>query len=259
MNRSSETESSDGVPLDDPERLHCADRELEQARSDLQQFVHAASHDLQGPLRLISGFAQLLRNRYRGTLDGKADEFLDIINNETRRMQAMLQGLTELSRVESRGAPFVPTSLDKALDQALDSLRDEIRDTGAIVHREPLTTVVADPSQMTQLFRHLTGNALRFRGDAPPEVRIRGERRGDTRVITVRDNGIGIPERFAERVFVVFQKLHPHGRYPGTGIGLTVCKRIVERHGGRIWVKPGDGSGAMLCFSLPERIRGTAP
>ncbi|MBF0348389.1 MAG: hypothetical protein HQL81_12045 [Magnetococcales bacterium] len=273
MNSNAETDPSTGASFDNQEplqraeqdrdgllyRLKLRDRELEQARHDLQQFVHAASHDLQAPLRLISGFAQLLQKRYRGTLDSKADGFIDVINGETRRMQMMVQGLTELSRVESRGAPFVPTSLDASLDQALIHLHAEIRRTNAQIFREPLTTVMADPAQMIQLFRHLAGNALCFHGDAPPEIRIRAERQEAFWVITVRDNGIGIPERFAERVFMIFQKLQPHGQYPGIGIGLAVSKRIVERHGGRIWVKPGREPGATLCFSLPDRETGNTP
>lgn len=240
-------------PNDPRPRLDPRDQELEHIRQDLRQFVHAASHDLQEPLRLVAGFAQLLQNRYRGTLDSKADSYINTITAEVGRMQAMLQGLTELSRIDSRGGAFVTTSLDESLDQALLQLRAELRETDAHILREPLPTVQADPIQMVQLFRNLVGNALRFRGDPTPEIRIRAERREKEWVVSVRDNGLGIPDRFAERVFVVFQRLHPHGRHPGIGIGLTLGKRILERHGGRIWVESGQSPGATLCFSLPDK------
>ncbi|MBF0260319.1 MAG: hypothetical protein HQL97_00605 [Magnetococcales bacterium] len=240
-------------------RLDRQSRELDRVRRDLQQFAHAASHDLFEPLRLISGFAQLLQTRYHGALDPKADSFIDVISNEIKRMQAMIQGLTEFSRVESRAIPFVSTPLDEPLDLALLVLRSEIEHTGARILRAPLPTIPADPTQMVTLFHHLIGNALRFRGDQSPLIQIRAEKQDHAWLIQVTDNGIGIPAKFAERVFIVFQKLHPHGKYPGIGIGLAVTRRIVERHGGRIWVESREEPGTTLCLALPESTLGIPP
>ncbi|MBF0339423.1 MAG: hypothetical protein HQL95_00490 [Magnetococcales bacterium] len=234
-------------------------RELEQARHDLQQFAYAASHDLQEPLRLVSGYVQLLQNRYRGTIDDKADGYIDYITGGVRQLQIMLHGLMDLSRIETRGAPFVSTCLDDALDQALHHLQTELRLSGARILRDKLPEVVADAAQMAMLFRHLVSNAIRFKGEEPPEIRLLASREATGWVVSVSDNGIGIPAKFAERVFVVFQKLHPRTEYPGIGMGLSFCKRIVERHGGRIWVDPCHEPGALVRFALPDPPVGVGP
>ncbi|MBF0626650.1 MAG: hypothetical protein HQL91_00365 [Magnetococcales bacterium] len=233
-------------------RLALRTRELELARHDLQQFAYAASHDLQEPLRLVSGYVQLLQNRYRGTLDDKADGYIDYITGGVHQMQTMLHGLMELSRVETRNAPFVLTRLDDALDHALNHLQTELRLSGAQIIRNALPEVVADVAQLALLFRHLISNAIRFKSAEPPEIRLWANREEIGWVVSVSDNGIGIPAKFAERVFVVFQKLHPRTEYPGIGMGLPLCKRIVERHGGRIWVEPRQEPGALVRFALPD-------
>ncbi|MBF0180844.1 MAG: hypothetical protein HQM03_12550 [Magnetococcales bacterium] len=234
-------------------RLTECERELERARNDLQQFAYSASHDLQEPLRLIAGYSQLLHSRYHGTLDDKAHTFLDFITGSVRQMEAMLKGLTEFSRVETHGGPFVPTRLDDALDRALGHLQHEIRQSGARISRTPLPDARVDPEQIERLFWHLIGNAIRFRSDAPPDIHLAASREEQRWRILVRDNGIGIPARFAERVFVVFQRLQPRDQSPGSGVGLSVCKRIVERHGGTIWVDATPAQGTTIGFSLPDR------
>ncbi|MEO5345917.1 MAG: ATP-binding protein [Magnetococcus sp. YQC-9] len=231
-------------------------REIEQVRYDLQQFAYAASHDLQEPLRLVSGFVQLLQSRYHGIIDDKADGYIDHITSAVGQMQKMLQGLTEFSRVETHGAPPVFTSLDEALDQALSHLGAELQLSGAQIVRDTLPTIPADPAQMRQLFRHLIGNAIRFRGEMPLQIQVKVCRETEFWIVSIADNGIGIPVKFVERVFIVFQRLHPRGEYPGIGMGLAVCKRIVERHGGRIWVEPRLKPGTLVRFALPVSPEG---
>ena len=225
--------------------------ELKNSNQELQSFAYTLSHDLQEPLRMISSYMQLLKRRYKGKLEQDADEFIAYAMDGAKRMSAMIDGLLQYSRVETQGEPFSLHDLDEVLDEALANLRLIIEDSTAEVDKNPLPTLATDASQMQRLFQNLIGNALKFRGDVSPRVRIEAERHGAEWVFSIADNGIGIPPEQAERIFNMFQRLHTREEYPGMGIGLAVCKRIVERHGGRIWVESELGNGCTFFFTLP--------
>jgi signal transduction histidine kinase len=229
-----------------------AERAKELARSnvELQQFAYVASHDLQEPLRTISSFTQLLAKRYRDQLDDKAREFIGFAVDGCKRMQTLINDLLAFSRVGTHGRPPTPVRCDELVDRVLKSLRVAIDDSGAAISRDPLPTVRGDEVQLGQLFQNLVGNALKFRGPQRPKIHIGCEVTEAGWKISVRDNGIGIPEEHHERIFVIFQRLHNRNQYPGTGIGLAICKKIAERHGGRIWVEPTAGGGSTFCFTI---------
>jgi PAS domain S-box-containing protein len=227
--------------------------ELARSNEELERFAYVASHDLQEPLRMVASYTQLLARRYRGKLDADADEFIGYAVNGANRMQQLIRDLLEYSRVGTRGGEFAPVACDEIVAQILGDLAAAIGETGATIVAGALPTVSADRSQLRQLFQNLVENALKYRSDAPPVVHIDASREGDDWHFTVRDNGIGIGPEYAERIFVIFQRLHTQAEYPGTGIGLAVCKRIVERHGGRIWVESQPGEGATFHFTLPIR------
>ena len=236
----------------DAERLH-AEQELKRSNEELERFAYVASHDLQEPLRMVRSYAQLLEKRYRGKLDRDADEFIAYLVDGATRMQRLIEDLLAYSRVGTRGQPFAPTSAGAVLEGVLGTLRPVIEEARARVTYDPLPTVAADAVQLEHLFLNLITNALKFRGPEPPAVHISAAARDGDWVVSVRDNGIGIdPEQF-DRLFVMFQRLHSREQYPGTGIGLAICRKIVERHGGRIWVESAPGRGAVFHFSLsPE-------
>jgi PAS domain S-box-containing protein len=225
--------------------------ELEERNRELQQFAYVASHDLQEPLRMVSSFLQLLQRRYSGQLDETADEYIGFAVDGARRMQSLIQDLLAFSRVGSRGRPFEKVDLNDAVESVLADLRTALDETGGHVEYADLPTVTADPMQMRQLMQNLIGNALKFRGEEPPLIRIDSSRVGDQWQIEVRDNGIGIDMQYQDRVFQIFQRLHTRDEYEGTGIGLALCKRIVERHGGRIWLESERGAGTTFSFTLP--------
>jgi len=234
------------------EALRERSEDLERSNKELEQFAYVASHDLQEPLRMVSSYTQLLERRYKDQLDADAHDFIHFAVDGTARMQRLINDLLTYSRVSTRGKPFERTYCEVAIDQALDNLRLTIEDSGAVITRDPLPTVMADDAQLTQLFQNLLGNALKFHGDQPPRIHV-GVERGDSEwLVSVRDNGIGIDPQYYERIFVIFQRLHNKEKYPGTGIGLAICKRIVERHGGRIWVESEPGEGSTFYFTLPE-------
>ncbi|HEV2428776.1 MAG TPA: ATP-binding protein [Thermoplasmata archaeon] len=233
-----------------------ADRAAQLARSnrDLEQFAYVASHDLQEPLRMVASYTQLLRERYRGrALDADAEEFLGYATEGAERMRGMIDNLLAFSRLETRGRPFEPISMEEVLSTALQNLAPAIRASGGRVDHEPLPDLVGDASQLVQLFQNLIANALKFRGPTPPEIQISAVRKPSEWLFSVRDNGLGIAPSDQERVFVLFQRLHSRSEYPGSGIGLSTCRKVVERHGGRLWVEsrgiPGDGSD--FRFTLP--------
>jgi PAS domain S-box-containing protein len=232
-------------------------RSLELARSndELQQFAYIASHDLQEPLRAIAGFTELIERRYRGRLDAKADRYIDFIINGTNQMQQVIQDLLAYSRVQTKAHEFGLTDAHLAVEQALRNLQASIRDRHAVVTIEGrLPEIYADEIQVTQVFQNLIGNALKFQAPgATPRIRISAALEGDEWRFSVADNGIGIDERHIERIFMLFQRLHAKGEYEGTGIGLAICKRIVERHGGRIAVESIPGAGSTFIFSIPAR------
>jgi light-regulated signal transduction histidine kinase (bacteriophytochrome) len=241
------------------EQVEVANRELNRAlteltrsNQELQEFAYVASHDLQEPLRMVTSYLQLLERRYQGQLDADADEFIHFAVDGAQRMYELIRGLLAYSRVGTHGGPFVPVDCEEIVGQVLDNLQIVIGENQATVTYDPLPTVRADPTQMAQLFQNLIGNALKFRGQRPPEIHVGAEWQGDEWLFRVCDNGIGIEIQYAERIFVIFQRLHTREEYPGTGIGLALCKRIVERHGGRIWVESEPGQGSCFFFTLPD-------
>lgn len=227
--------------------------ELARSNDELQQFAYVASHDLQEPLRMVASYTQLLARRYSGKLDADADEFIGFAVDGATRMQHLIQDILAYSRVGTRGKEFAPTDCNALVDQVIVDLAATIEDSGAAVTREDLPCVIADSSQLGQVFQNLIANAIKYHGDEPPLVHVAAKRQGPTWLLTVRDNGIGIDPQFHQRIFVIFQRLHSTASYPGTGIGLAICKKIVERHGGRIWLESELGQGATFCFTLPDR------
>lgn len=232
------------------EELARTTEELARSNKELEEFAYVASHDLQEPLRMVSSYLSLLERRYKGKLDQDADDFIHFAVDGATRMQQLIKDLLTYSRVGTRGKPFVPTDSYQALAAALDNLQIAVQEQEAVITHDPLPTVMADSSQLTQLFQNLVGNAIKFHGAEKPAIHVSASEKGGEWVFAVRDNGIGIaPENF-ERIFVIFQRLHTREEYPGTGIGLSVCKRIVERHGGRIWVESELGKGTVFHFTL---------
>ncbi len=233
------------------EELRLAVERSYRASEDLEQFVYVASHDLQEPLRIISSFVELLANRYRDQLDEKAHRWIDFVVDGAGRMKQLINELLQYSRVDTQGKPLEETDCGQVFQAAIVTLHQEMQETGATVTSGALPTVLADRSQLTQVFRNLLGNAVKFRGGRQPEIHVDAVRSENTWQFSVRDNGIGIDKQFAERIFVIFQRLHTRKEYQGTGIGLALCKKIVERHGGRIWVESELGHGATFFFTLP--------
>ncbi|MGC8501276.1 MAG: sensor histidine kinase [Leptospirillia bacterium] len=225
--------------------------DLVRSNRDLEQFAYVASHDLQEPLRMVTSYTQLLARRYKGQLSVEADEFIAFAVDGAARMQALINALLAYSRVDSRGKPMVVCDLGSVLTHAQDNLKLAIEESGASIVRGELPRVIGDPIQLMQLLQNLVGNAVKFRvKDRAPVIRIEAEKEGDLWKISVSDNGIGIEPQFYERIFVIFQRLHTKEEYPGTGIGLAMCKRIVERHGGAITVASAPGSGSTFAFTL---------
>ena len=233
------------------EALQKAAEELARSNKDLDQFASVASHDLQEPLRTVAGFVQLLRKEYGDRLDAKADSYIGYTVDGVKRMQALIHDLLVYARVGTRSREPVPIDAGTALGQALDNLHESIQAAGAEITHGQLPTVRADLSQLAQLFQNLLGNALKFRSQAPPKIHVDACREGDYWRFSVRDNGIGIDAKFQEQIFEVFRRLHTRKQYTGTGIGLAICKKIVDRHGGRIWVESEPGQGATFHFTIP--------
>lgn len=234
------------------EKLKQTLTELERSNKDLEQFAYAASHDLQEPLRTVSNFSQLLAKRYKGELDAKADQFIGFIVDGATRMQQMIDDLLAYSRVSTRAKPFELTSCETIFNQAMTNLKAAIEESGAIVTHDPLPTIMADASQMVQLFQNLLSNAIKFQKEKP-RITVSAVQSGNEWFFSVQDNGIGIAPEFMEHIFKMFQREHASAQYPGTGVGLAICKKIVERHGGRIWVKSEQGKGSTFYFTIPER------
>ena len=225
--------------------------DLGRSNNDLEQFAYVASHDLQEPLRMVTGFVQLLQRQYGGRLDAEADKFIQYAVDGAKRMQVLIEDLLAYSRGGARGRELIATDAGALLRRALGNLAATIDETAAEITHGELPAVRADGTQLAQLFQNLIGNALKFRGAEPPRIHVEACRRGDDWLFSVRDNGIGIDPEFRERIFLIFQRLHTRQQYPGTGIGLAICKKIVERHGGQIWVESKPGQGAAFHFTIP--------
>jgi PAS domain S-box-containing protein len=227
--------------------------ELKRSNEELAQFAYVASHDLQEPLRMVTSFLQLLEKRYSDKVDEDGKRFIGFAVDGAKRMQALIQDLLALSRVQNRAMPDELTDSAKVLRDVMQDLQIAIRETGATITSDALPTLIADVSQFAQLLQNLIGNALKFHGKDPIRIHVGVNRGPDQWVFSVKDNGIGIEPQFFDRIFGIFQRLHSRTELPGTGIGLAVCKKIVERHGGRIWVESEQGRGTTFFFTIPDK------
>jgi len=234
------------------DELASTNQVLERSNIELQQFAYIASHDLQSPLRSISGFVQLLKSEYEGKLDQQADDWIRRTVQAIGQMQTMIRDVLAYSRVDSRSRPFEPTAFLDVFNDAVALLESSIRDAGGQVVCGELPVVMGDRSQLVQLMQNLIGNGLKYHGDKSPSVHVSAKRNGSEWTVSVRDNGIGIDPKYHERIFEIFKRLHDQTEYPGTGIGLAVCRRVVTRHGGRIWLESEAGQGSVFHFTLPE-------
>jgi light-regulated signal transduction histidine kinase (bacteriophytochrome) len=225
--------------------------ELQRSNSDLEQFAYVASHDLQEPLRKVASFCQALEQRYRGQLDERADQYIDFAVDGARRMQILINDLLAFSRVGRAGAAREPVDLRQVLDEVEHSLSGPLREAGASVRAEGLPVVRGERSLLVSLLQNLLANAVKFRGAEPLCIRLAAERDGELWRLSCADNGIGVEPQYAERIFAIFQRLHTKEEFEGTGIGLALCRKIVEYHGGRIWLDTDYHGGACIRFTLP--------
>lgn len=227
---------------------------LTESNTALEQFAYVASHDMQEPLRTMRTYAQLVSSRYKGQLDTDANKFLDVIANAAARMSTLVNDLLAYARLTTEEDRPLSVSLDEDLEAALTHLDQAIIESGASVTHDPMPTVAVDRGQMVRLFQNLIGNAVKYRKpDITPAVHVSSEHNGEEWLISIRDNGIGFNPRFATDIFAPFKRLHTAEEYPGTGVGLAICKRIVQAHGGRIWAESVPGEGTTFCFTLPAK------
>jgi PAS domain S-box-containing protein len=226
--------------------------ELARSNAELVQFAYIASHDLQEPLRMVASYTQLLQKRYAGKLDADADDFIGFAVDGATRMQTLINELLAFSRVGTQGGRFARTSLRDVMERVVHTIQGRVDEADATLHYEALPEIMCDAGQIERVLQNLVLNALKFRGDRSPEVTVSAERGDGEWLLSVVDNGIGIEEQYQERVFVIFQRLHARGEYDGTGMGLAICRRIIERHGGRIWVESVPGEGSAFNFTIPD-------
>jgi PAS domain S-box-containing protein len=239
------------------EALQKALEDLKRSNQELEQFAYIASHDLQEPLRMVIGFLNLLDERYGPQLDDTATRYINFAVDGARRMSQLISDLLDYSRVEHMGPNIQRVDLNRVLASATANLRDSIQESSARIIHDQLPTVPGNATHLTQLFQNLLGNAIKFRREGiPPQIDVGCRRDGDYWLLMVKDNGIGIAPEYRNKIFMIFQRLHSREKYPGTGIGLAICKKIVERHGGNIWIDSNPGEGSTFYFTLAER---TAP
>ena len=232
--------------------LNSAVDELTRSNAELEQFAYVASHDLQEPLRMVISYLQLLERRYKGKLDNDADEFIHFAVDGGKRMQELINDLLTFSRIGTRGKTFEPVNVETVLKTAISNLSLVIEESQAEIVFDTLPELIADAGQLVQLFQNLISNSIKFRGEERPHIRISVQETPQEWLFSVQDNGIGIDRQFFDLIFVIFQRLHDRSRYPGTGIGLAICKKIVDRHGGRIWIEASSGKGADFRFTIPK-------
>lgn len=228
-------------------------QELERSNAELEQFAYVASHDLQEPLRMVTSFIQLLEKSFPDQLSPEAKEYMKFAVDGAKRMRDLIDDLLTFSRIDARSKPFRLCNSEKLAEAVMRKLHTAIEESGAHITHTTLPNVIGDAMQLAQLFENLLTNALKFRGETPPRIQIAAEAQGEFWRLSVQDNGIGIDPRHFSRIFAVFQRLHSRGDYPGTGIGLAICKKIVERHGGTIWVESEPGKGSTFFFTLPRK------
>jgi hypothetical protein len=240
--------------------LEKANMELARSNSELEQFAYVASHDLQEPVRVITSFMQMLERHLGSDLDEKSRHYIERSAMAAKRMRQLIEDLLSFSRITTKAREPEPVACAEILDDALANLAVAVRESGAVVTLEGLDTVVVDRGQMAQLFQNLIGNAIKFRGERTPEIQVAAQKQSAEWLLSVRDNGIGIEPEHADRIFRIFQRLHTREEYPGTGIGLAICKKIVERHGGRLWMEPNQAvdstEGTTFFFTLPLQNEG---
>jgi signal transduction histidine kinase len=253
--------ANEALQAENAERLRAEEaiqryaKELERSNKELQQFAYVASHDLQEPLRMVASFLQLLERRYAEKLDQNAKDYIYYAVDGAKRMQTLILDLLEYSRVGTRGKSFAKIDLNEVVQQVQSNLKVAIHENKAKIIYKSLPRVFGDDTQLIQVFQNLIGNAIKFHGSQTPEIRVSSRRKNGNYEIMVRDNGIGIDPRYADRIFLIFQRLHNREEYPGNGIGLAICKRIVERHGGTIWVESQAEQGATFHFTIPTKAK----
>jgi light-regulated signal transduction histidine kinase (bacteriophytochrome) len=227
--------------------------ELKRSNAELEQFAYVASHDLQEPLRMVASFTQLLQNRYQDKLDDDANDFINYAVDGATRMQNLISDLLIFSRVGTRGKPFKTTDMNIILENVLANIQLSTIEADAEITYDPLPAIIADGSQMAQILQNLISNAIKFRAKSPIHIHVSGENKPDKWVFSIRDNGIGIEPKNFEFIFVIFQRLHKRDEYEGTGIGLAICKKIIQRHNGKIWVESELGKGSTFYFTIPKK------
>lgn len=225
--------------------------ELERFNKELEQFIYVASHDLQEPLRMVLSYLKLLERRYQGKLGTDADEFIAFALDGAKRMQTLINDLLVYSRIRTWGKELEYTDSGNILDQVLSDLRLMIEDTGAVITYDTLPLLKADDVQLGLLLKNLVENAIKFQGEKPPKIHISANKKENEWVFSIRDNGIGIDLKYSDRVFLIFQRAHISDEYTGSGMGLAVCKRIIERHNGKIWFESELGNGTTFHFTIP--------
>ena len=236
-------------------QLKKKNKQLAKSNKDLQQFAYVASHDLQEPLRTVSNFIQLLQKRYQDKLDKDANEFINYAVNGVNRMRDLINDLLLLSRIKTRGKPFEEVDMNVVLNNVMSDLRNSIKEKNATITNDPLPEIIADRTQMRTILQNLISNALKFHGETPPRVHISGETKEKEWIFSVKDNGIGIDPQYFDRIFEIFQRLHTREEYDGTGIGLALCKKIIQRHKGKIWVESEENKGSTFYFSIPKSLK----